>query len=328
MHMINRRHFVHMTALSAALGASGVSAQTPLFKQAKVVVGFPPGGSTDNAARLLAEELRGTYAEATIVENKTGSAGRIAVESVLREPADGSVIMVQPDPVIVQQPHVDPKGSRYKLEDLLPVASITSMEQALAVGPMVPASVRTLRDFVAWAKANPSLANFGSPAPNSTQEFLLKMGLRSQGVTLNHVPYRGSGPGILEMVGGQLPAMMTAVGDFLPHLGTGKVRVLGTSGARRSRYTPDAPTFKEQGFDGMEHTERLGVWLKAGVPAAAADRLHAEVQRALKKPSVAEFFAKVGMDVDPMSRQAFAKSARDSNAAWIERIRVSGFKPE
>lgn len=328
MNMINRRHFVHMTALAAALGAGGVCAQPALLKQAKVVVGFPPGGSTDNAARLLAEELRGTYAEATFVENKTGSAGRIAVESVLREPADGTVIMVQPDPVIVQQPHVDPKGTRFKLEDLTPVASITVMEQALAVGPMVPASVRTMRDFVAWTKANPTSANFGSPAPNSTQEFLMTAGMKNQGVSLNHVPYRGSGPGILEMVGGQLAAMMTAIGDFLPHLATGKVRILGTSGARRSRYTPDVPTFKEQGFEGMEHYERLGVWVKAGVPDATTDRLHAAVQRALTKPNVVEFFAKVGMDVDPMSRQAFAKSAYDSNAAWIERIRVIGFKPE
>ena len=111
-------------------------------------------------------------------------------------------------------------------------------------------------------------------------------------------------------------------------MASGKVRLLGTSGSRRSRFTPDVPTFKEQGFDGMEHHERLGVWMRAGASDAALDRLHAAVQRALAKPNVIEQFAKVGLEVDPMSRQAYAKATRDAYAGWAERLRASGFKPE
>jgi tripartite-type tricarboxylate transporter receptor subunit TctC len=145
---------------------------------------------------------------------------------------------------------------------------------------------------------------------------------------LTHVPYKGSAPGIQDLLAGQVAAMLSPVGDSLPYLSSGKLRIIGTSGAQRSKFAPDVPTFKEQGLQGMELTERFGVWAKAGVPEATLDRLHAAVQKVLVQPELVEFFVKAGLEADPISRQSFIKASRESYDAWGERVRITGFKPE
>lgn len=326
---IKRRDFVRLTTLVAATSGFGLArAQTPLLDQAKVLVGFPPGGGTDTAARRIADGLRGSYARMTLVENKPGASGRLVVEEIRRGPADGSLLLVQPDAVMAQQPHVDPKNTRYAFEDLTPVASIVLISHALAVGPMVPASVKNMQGFLAWAKANRERASYGSPGANSSQDFLMKAGMKQHGFELTHVPYKGSAPGIQDLLGGQVAAMISPIGDSLPYLSTGKLRIIGTSGMQRSKFVPEVPTFKEQGYQGMELSEHFGVWAKAGVPEATLDRLHAAVQKVVVQPELIEFFAQVGMEVNPISRQAFIKATRESYDAWGERLRFTGFKPE
>lgn len=326
---ISRRRFVQLTSLAAtASGISQAMAQAGLLDQVRVLVGFPPGGGTDTAARRVADGLRGTYGRTILVENKPGASARLVVEDIRRGPTDGSLLLVQPDAVMTQQPHVDPKNTRYAFDDLTPVASIVLFSHALAVGPMVPESVKTLADFLAWAKANKERASYGTPGANSSQDFLMKAAMKQNGFELTHIPYKGSAPGIQDLLGGQVAAMLSPVGDSLSHLSTGKLRIIGTSGTERSKFVPNVPTFLEQGFQGMVLTERFGVWAKAGVPDATLDRVHASVQRVLAQPDLMEFFGKVGMEVSPISRQAFAKAARDSYDAWGERVRLTGFKPE
>lgn len=326
---ITRRDFVRLGAAGVATSAFGIAvAQAPLLDQVKILVGFPPGGGTDTAARRIADGIRGTYARTTLVENKPGASARLVVEEIRRGPTDGSVLLVTPDAVMTQQPHVDPKNTRYKFEDLTPAASIVVISHALAVGPMVPESVRNMQEFLAWAKGNRDRSSYGTPGANSSQDFLMKAAMKHHGFELTHVPYKGSAPGIQDLLGGQVAAMVSPVGDALPYLSTGKLRIIGTSGTQRSKFVPDVPTFKEQGFQGMELSERFGIWAKAGVPDATLDRLHAAVQKVLAQPELVDFFAKVGMEVDPISRQAFAKAARDSYDSWAERVRITGFKPE
>lgn len=328
MHL-TRRRFVRLAALmGAACRFAPAMAQPQLLDQVRVLVGFPPGGGTDTAARRVADGLRGTYARAALVENRPGASGRLAVEELRRGPADGSLLVVQPDSVVTQQPHVDPRNTRYRLEDLAPVASIVVFHHALAVGPLVPDSVRSMKDFLAWTKAHPAQAFYGSPGANSTQEFVMKAAMKQHGFTLAHIPYKGSAAGMQDLLGGQVAAMFSPVGDSLPYLADGKIRILGTSGERRSRFTPDVPTFKEQGLQGMELAEHFGVWATAEVPQATLDRLHAAVQKTIADKDLADFFAKVGLEVDPMSRKAFASAARASADSWRERLRVTGFKPE
>ena len=250
------------------------------------------------------------------------------MDEVRRGTVDGSVILVQPDAVMTQQPHVDPRNTLFRFEDLTPVASVGLIRHALAVGPMVPESVRNLRDLIAWAKANPKSASYGSPGANSSQDFLMKVAMKHHGFELTHIPYKGSAPGVQDLIAGQVAVMISPVGDSLPHLSTGKMRIIGTSGAQRSMFAPDVPTFNEQGFQGMELTERFGIWVKTGVPEATMDRLHGAAQKVLGQQELIDFFAKAGIEADPISRRAFAKAARDSYDAWAERVRATGYKPE
>jgi tripartite-type tricarboxylate transporter receptor subunit TctC len=326
---ITRRLFGRGTAALTTLSAMGLAnAQSALVERATIFVGFPAGGGTDGSARRVGEGMRGTYARNVLVENKPGATGRLAVEEVRRGATDGSVMIMQPDAVMVNQPQIDPKNIKYKFEDLSPVVSIGLHDHALAVGPMVPDSVRTMSQFLEWAKANPKLASYGTPGSNSVPDFLMKAGMKDNSFELVHVPYKGSAPGMQDLLSGQVAAMVSPVGDSLSYRASGKVRVLGTSGRRRSKFTPDVPTFAEQGFKGMELTERMGLWMNRSVPEPVMDRLHSDVQKVLLQPEVIEFLSKIGFEEDPISRLDFAKATRESYQAWGERIIKTGYKPE
>jgi tripartite-type tricarboxylate transporter receptor subunit TctC len=331
---IKRRDFVHLTALAAAASGFGLarvaSGQTPapLLEQAKFLVGFPPGGGTDTSARRITEGVRGDYARVILVENKPGAGATLVIDDTVRGPIDGSIVLVQPESAVTLRPYVEPKTTHYKFSDLVPVAAINVFPQALAVGPAVPESVRTWKDFLAWAKANPGKGTYGTPAPNSTQDFLIKAAMKVHGFDLLHVPYKGSAPAIQDLLGGQIAATYSPVGDSMQYVGPGgKLRVIGTSGPKRSQFAPDAPTFTELGYPQMELIEGFGIWMKAGVPEAIQDRLHAGVQKVLAQKDVVDFFAKTGLEAAPMSRQDFVKTMQASDAAWVERIRITGFKP-
>lgn len=326
---VSRRRLLQGAASLATLSTIGAaSAQSAIAERATILVGFPAGGGTDGAARRVADAIRGSYARVVIVENKPGASGRLAVDELRRGATDGSLMIMQPDAVMVNQPQVEPKSTKYRFEDLSPVVSIGLHDHALAVGPMVPESVRSMRDFLEWAKANPRLASFGTPGSNSVPYFMMRTAMADNAFELVHVPYKGSAPGMQDLLGGQVAAMVSPVGDSLPYRDSGKVRVLGTSGLRRSKFTPDVPTFEEQGFKGMNVTERMGLWMSRSVSDSVMDQLHDAVQKVLQQPSVVEYFAKIGFEPDPISRQDLAKATRESYQAWGDRIAKTGFKPE
>lgn len=328
MGMKRRNFVVGAAALTGLSGASAARAQDSILEQAKILVGFPPGAGADSLARLVAEEIRGKYARTVVVENKPGASGRLAVDEVNRGPIDGSLMIMQPDAVMALQPHVDPKNTNYKFEDLVPVISCAQYDSTLVVGPMVPDSVRTMKAFLDWAKANPTIASYGVPATASPQDFLMRIAMKSNNFELVQVPYRGGAPGLRDAAGGQLAAMFTFIGDALPLQASGKVRMLGTSGVGRSKFTPDVPTFVEQGFVGMSlPPTRMGLWMKRGVPEAQLDRLHNMVAEALKKPSVVAFMSNIAYEVSSITQAEAAKAAEEAYKAWGERVRATGYKP-
>lgn len=329
---LNRRNFV---CTGAALGSlagwsTNVFAQQSdlhLLEQIRIVCGFPPGGTTDAASRRIADKLRGSYAKVSLVDNKVGASGRIALEDVRRSPADGRVMLLQPETVMTLMPHVDPRNTNYKLEDLTPVAGCGVVQYGFSVGPLVPESVKTLKDYLAWAKANLKDASFGSPGVGSPQQFLVTMLAKAAGVSLNHVGYRGSAPGIQDMLGGQISAMCSPVGDSFPHLKGGKLRLLATSGARRSRFTPDVPTFVEQGFAGLEMQEWYGIFMNKAVPRALVTRAATAVRQAVAVPEVADAFALMGIDSQTCSSEELSKLLQDNYAMWGQRVKSLGFVP-
>lgn len=328
MHISRRSFMLTGTSLAALTHFPGASGEVRLLEQARILVGFPPGGGTDAAARRVAEALRGVYAKVVVVDNKPGAAGRIAIDEMRRSPLDGSVMVVQPEAVLTQQPLVDPKNTNYKMDDLVAVAAVGSIQHAFAVGPAVPASVRTMKDFFEWVRLNPSKANFGTPGTHSAQDLLMRLAGPDVTGPLTHAPYRGSAPGVQDLIAGQISGFFSPVGDSLPYLGSGRMRLLGTSGDVRSKFAPDVSTFTEQGLPGMTLVEYFGVWAARGVPEAARAHAASAIREAMAQPANVEALARLGIEASSLSQPEFAAAIRTSHAAWSQRLQKMGFKPD
>jgi tripartite-type tricarboxylate transporter receptor subunit TctC len=226
---INRRHLLH------AAGASALALTTPWLRAqqrletARVLCGYPTGGSVDIVSRHLAERLGRGYSRSAIVENRPGAAGRLAVDAVKIAPADGAVLLVTPGSVLTMYPHIYRPISYDVFSDLTPIAMVASTEFCLAVGPAVPATVQSLTDFAAWCRANPGQANCGNAGAGSFPHFMALLMARETGIALNHVPYRGGSAAMLALSGGQIAAALATEGAALSLEQAGKIRVLATT---------------------------------------------------------------------------------------------------
>ncbi|MEO0004302.1 MAG: hypothetical protein RLZZ22_1994 [Pseudomonadota bacterium] len=309
--MTTRRAFTQSLLGSAALSAFGLplaaQAQSGL-DMAKILVGFPPGGTTDALSRRVADKLRGGYASNVIVENKPGAGAQIAISALKTAPADGSTLLLTPSSMLSVYPFTYAKLP-YTLDDLAPVSVACFFSHGFGVGPAVPASIKTIKDFVAWAKANPDRANFASPAAGSIPHLTAALFNKLSKAGMQHVPYKGSAPGIQDLLGGQVSSMCSPVGDYLPHLKSGRLRLLATSGPQRSPFTPEVPTFKEQGID-IAVREWYGFFLPAKATPEVRRRAAAYLQPALASKDLIDSMAQVGMEVQ--------SSTPDQLAAWLK----------
>ncbi len=322
---ITRRQGLFLAAASASALPWRASAQA--LEQPKFLYGFPAGSAGDIACRRVAEKVAGSaYAKnAPLVENKPGAGGRIALDALKSSPADGSVLAMTPFSCVSIYPHVYKKLGYDPVADFVPVAIATVMHHGLAVGPVVPASVTDVKGFVAWAKANPDKANYGSPAAGSTPHFLGALLGLSQNVDLKHIPYRGSIPGITDVVGGQLAAMFTPAGDFLTNHRAGKLRLLGTSGKARLPFASDVATFAEQGFGELTTEEWFGFYAPAKTPSAVVAAANAAINAALKDKSLIDGLAVVGLLAQGSTQDEMARSQRTELERWAPLVKRIGF---
>lgn len=323
MTTIQRRHLL----LAAAASGLPLAARAQAFEQPKFLYGFPAGSSGDIACRRVAERVGGTpYAKnAAIVENKPGAGGRIALDTLKASPADGSVLALSPFSCTSIYPHVYKRLGYDPVADFVPVSIAAVMHHGLAVGPLVPASVTDVKGFLAWAKANPDKANYGSPAAGSTPHFLGALLGLANNVELKHVPYRGSVPGITDVVGGQVAAMFTPAGDFLPNHRAGKLRLIGTSGRQRLPFANDVPTFAEQGFGDLTTEEWFGFYAPARAPAATLAAANAAINAALKDKALVDGLAVVGLLAQGSTPDEMAKSQAAELARWAPLVKKIGF---
>lgn len=323
--MSNRRQ-----VLQASLGAAMLAALKPAaaqtVEQVKIYYGFPAGSSGDSVARRVGEKLGGSQytRNAAVVENRPGAGGRIALDVLKTAPSDGSALALTPFSCISIYPHIYTKLS-YAPQDFVPVSIAAVMHHGLAVGPLVPASVKTVREFLAWAKANPNQASYGSPAAGSTPHFIGALLGMNNGVDLKHVPYRGSVPGVTDVVGGQIAAMVTPSGDFIPNHKAGKLRILATSGRQRSPFTPDVPTFAEQGFNEFVVEEWFGFYAPPKTPSLLVGRANAAINAALKDKMVVDALATVGLIARGSTPQEMAASAKAELDRWGPLVKRVGF---
>ncbi len=326
--MTTRRHFVQSTSVLAALAAlSPLSSRAQGLEQVKIVNGFPAGGTADATSRRVGEHLRGSAytRNAAVVDNKPGAGGRIACETVKNAAPDGATLLLTPYSCTSVYPHIYTKLAYDPFKDLMPVSIAAVMHHGLAVGPMVPASVRNVRDYVAWCKANPDKASYGSPAAGSLPHFLGALLSSYTGVPMQHVPYRGSVPGVADMIGGQIASMFTPSGDFLANHKAGKIRMIATSGPARSPFSPEVATFTEQGFPDLMVEEWFGFYAPARTPEAIIDNANAAINVALRQPAVVSSLGTFGLVAAGSSVRDMDKSQRDAYYRWGPLVKHIGF---
>ncbi len=327
--MTTRREFAkRITALTAIAAGSiphGAGAQT--LDLAKILCGFPPGGTSDILSRRIASLLRGNYAANVLVENKPGAGGQIAISTLRDSPADGSTLLLTPSSMLSIYPYVY-KSLPYKpLEDVQPVSVASFFNHAFGVGPAVPASVKNMRDFLAWTKANPEKGNYGSPGAGSMPHLIASLVGKHAGQDLRHAPYRGSAPGIQDLLGGQISAMSAPVGEFLSHVKSGKLRLLAISGVDRSPFVPDVPTLRQQGFP-ITVREWFGVFLPGQASQDVVRRAAAYLQPALAQNEVVTAMAQFGMEVQSSTPSALGEMLRADAEEWGRLVKQVGFTPE
>lgn len=322
---IQRRDFVLTAAGGLALCMTAAHAQS-LPDSARILAGFAPGGTVDVTARRIAEKLRDVIARSVVVENRTGAGGQIALSALKSSPTDGLTLLVTPMSMLGIYPHTYKKLPYEPTADFLPVSQAVRFDFGLAVGPLVPDSVKTLADYVAWCKASPKDANFGSPAAGSVPHFVAELFGRAAAIPdYKHVPYRGTQPAIVDLMGGQVSAVTGPVGEFLQHLPTRKVRLLATSGVSRNKFTPDVATYAEQGFKDIVFDEWFGIYVPARTPVEVVSRLSTALRAALTSPEVVAALGQMGLEAKPSTPAELAALLKRDSDRWAPLISQIGF---
>jgi len=319
--MMDRRHL--LAALAALPLAARAQGQPP-----RIYVGFPAGGSVDTTARRFAEFARGKLAETVIVEQKVGAGGSIAIAGLKDAAPDGQTLLISPSSMFTIYPHAYRKLAYNPAADVIPVAPLALSTCGFGVGPMVPATVKTLAQFADWAKANADKAAYASPAAGAMPHFLGNQFEHAAGLKLTHAPYRGAAPGMQDLMGGQIASGCFSIGDFLPHLASGRVRLLGVTDKARSRFAPDIPTFEEQGFKGIVGVESYGLFVPARTPQAVIDKLADVARAAVREPSVVEALGKLGFEPLSLAPADYAKRLVAEREYWGPVVKASGFSSD
>jgi tripartite-type tricarboxylate transporter receptor subunit TctC len=314
--------FAAMTGLVLAV----FSAQAQVDKPVRVLVGFAPGGSADIAARLLGERVAAELKQTVLVENKPGAGGRIAAEALKNAAPDGSTLMLAPIVVPVLAPLVFSKLPYNVATDFSPVVHIANFQFGLSVAASHPA--KNMKELLAWFKANPANANFGSPAPGSLPHFFGVMIATDAGLDLVHVPFNGGGPLQNALVGNQVSSGIDTLVDQIEMHRGGKTRILATSAATRSPLLADVPTFAEAGLKGVEGTSWFAVYAPAKTPAAAIQQINAAFNKALAAPDLRERFLKLGLEPTGGSAADLQAIMKRDTDRWGPVVKASGFRAD
>ncbi len=322
-----RRELLHI-ALATAAGSLPVLGRAQGIDTVKVLAGFAAGGTVDTLARRVAAHLNGGYAKAAVVDNRTGAGGQIAISALKAAAPDGATLLATPMSMLGIYPHTYKKLPYDPVADLAPVSLGVVFDMGFAVGPQVPASVKTVPEFLEWCKANPTNANFGSPAPGSVPHFVGELIGRAGKVDLRHVGFRGSQPAILDMLGGQIASVSAPVGEFLPHLGGGKARLLATSGATRNKFVPGTSTLVEQGLKDLVFGEWFAFYLPGKASPDAVQKAHAAIHAALADPGVVSGLAAMGLEARSSTPAELAALLKADTEKWGPIVKAIGFTAE
>jgi tripartite-type tricarboxylate transporter receptor subunit TctC len=311
--------------------ATALALAQPAWAQApaavKIIVGYPAGATSDALARVVAEHMAATLKQPVIVENKPGAGGRIANEVVKAAPPDGQTLLMTPIATMGIFPHSYEGQLRYDpFKDFVSVAHLSDFQVGLGVAKSVPA--RTLAEYVAWVKADPAKHGFyGSAAPGSIPHFFGVMFGRSAGLTLTHVPYKGTAAAMQALAGGEIAALSTVAADIRTLVHGDRARLLAVAGDRRDPAFPDVPTFRELGYD-LVAKPWYALFAPAGTAPAVVERLSRAAVAAVTDPAVNRRLRDMGLEPTGYGPDRLATILRDDHARWGPVIKASGFKPD
>jgi tripartite-type tricarboxylate transporter receptor subunit TctC len=316
-----------LAALAAALPVSAQSQSTAAYpnKPVKMVVAFPPGGATDLTGRLLAGKLSEIWGQSVVVENKAGASGMIGSEQVMRSPADGYTVLVTIT-THIQNPAIFAKMPYDPLKDFEPISQICLSYLALAVKPDFPS--KDLKEFIALVKASPGKYPLGSFGTGTTSHILGERFARVAGLDMTHVPYKGSAPMTVDLLGGQIAAAWVDVSTGTALFAANKLRPLAVSGPARAPMLPNVPNLGEMGYAGFEPLGWVGVFVPAGTPKAVIDKLSSDIMRVVKMPDVQAKLNEQTLVPVGDSPESFAKTLRRDLALWAQIAAGAGIKPQ
>jgi tripartite-type tricarboxylate transporter receptor subunit TctC len=321
---LTRRWLVQLALATCAACAAPAFAQPLDGGPLRIVVGYPPGGATDRVARIVGDKLATKLGVPVLVENKPGAGGRLAAQQVKTTPANQNVLMLANPAVMVMAPLVF-KDNGYDAErDFVPVSHVNDYEFGLAVSTAVP--VKELSHLLAWMRANPNQANVGVPATGSLPHFFALMLGDKAKVRTEVIGYKGSAPLLTDLIGGQLPVAVDTFDVLVPQHESGKLRVLAVSGARRSAFAPDVPTFKEAGLD----LAALGwntFFAPATMPADKAARLASAIHEVMQDPDTQRKFTDTRMQPVVATQAQTAAMLKAYRAQWAPVVQKSGYQP-
>ncbi len=319
-------------ALAAGLAALAFFAAPPASSQGfpskpiHFVVPYPAGGPLDTVARLLGQKVSESVKQPVIVDNKPGAGGNIGADAVAKSPPDGYTILMGAVATHAINPTLYANIPYDPVKDFAPVTQVASTPNVLVVNPSLP--VRDVREFIAYAKAHPGQLNFGSGSTGSAGHLAGELFKTMAGVQMVHVPYKGAGPAMQDLIGGQIQLMFDNLASSLGQIRAGKVRALAVTTAKRSSLAPELPTIAESGLPGFDISTWFGVFAPGGTPPAVVARLHDEFARALAAPDVREKMLNLGAEPVGNTPAQFAAYIRSEAEKYARLVRASGAKAD
>jgi tripartite-type tricarboxylate transporter receptor subunit TctC len=320
-----RRQFLHLVAGAAALPAVSRFAWAQAYptRPVHIIVGFAAGGPNDISARLMGQWLSERLGQQFVIENRPGAGSNIATEAVVRAPADGYTLLLVPPSSAINTTLYDNLNFNF-IRDIAPVAGILRVPEVMVVNPLVPA--KTLPEFIAYAKANPGKINMASAGIGSVPHVAGELFKFMAGVNMVDVPYRGGGPALIDLLGGQVQVMFQSTLATIAHIRAGKLRALALTSATRSAALPDIPTVGEFVPD-YEATLWYGFGAPKNTPTEIVDKLNREINAGLADPKIKERLADLGGVPMPMTPAEFGKLIADETEKWGKVIKFAGIKP-
>lgn len=286
----------------------------------RMIVGFPPGGPTDLVARLVGQHLTETLGQQVVTDNRPGAGGAVAGILMVKAAPDGHTLFIASNGEIAISPNLYRKMAYDTVRDLAPVSRIGAAQLVLVVHPSVPA--QSVKELIALAKARPGTINFASSGIGSTAQLASEMLKTMAGIDIVHVPYKGAGPALTDVMGGQVQMLITGFSAALTHIKSGKLRPLGVSGAQRVKAMPDLPAIGET-VPGYQMNSWYGLFAPAGTPPVVVNRLQSEIAALVKRPDMGERFASLGLEAEASTPREFAAQIQEEIVKWAKVIEIA-----